>query len=145
MRELTKSEARKLAKENATPLNELIRPSDVQEGADSWEEIDDETIEHECFESASIILSERQEPAHSIAHDLALTLWAKDLPRAPMEDLVFTTKEKAVREGYWPNKMDKWHLREILEEMYQSEEYYWYYEEAREVVESGIVEGMKPE
>ncbi len=143
---ITESEAKAKAKDNATPINDLINPSDIEDNAEEWSDIDDETLEMELVESAEIILSESQQPFDSIVFDLAITFLQDDLTRAPMEDLAFDSMEKAVEKGYWPYSMDKWECREILEEMAQNHNWYWdCHSEAYNVVFGGIVEGMEPE
>lgn len=146
MRELTKSEAKELAKESVEyTLSDLINPSDIDENAALWEDIDPDTLNEELWRSVEVMQSERHMPYHGIAYDLAICLWRDNLPRAPMGDLVFETQEKAVREGYWPNKMDKWQCREILESYSSDYEYFHeYLNEAWESVGAGIYEAMDP-
>ena len=146
MNELTRSEAKEQAKEAVDSIDSLINSSDIEDNAETWEEIEDEKLEMELFEGATMRLSEQQKPFYNIAVDLAYTMWQNDLPRAPMDHLAFDSKEKAVEKGYWPNSMDKWECREILEEMGEnSESFLHYYSEAYDIVVSGMVEGMEPE
>jgi len=145
MSEITKFEARDKAHENAMSLNELIDPSDVDPNAEKWEDIDPDKLDMEIHESISVIRSENQSPYDRLAYDLAIGLWRDSMPRVPMGDMAFETEEKAVRKGYWPNKMDKWTCREILEDY--SNEYEYFYEfldEAWEYVSEGIYQGMHP-
>ena len=145
MSEITKFEARDKACEDAMSLNELIDPSDVDPNAERWKDIDPDKLDMEIHESISVIRSENQNPFNWIAYDLAIGLWRDSMPRVSMGDMAFETEEKAVREGYWPNRMDKWEAREILESYSNEYEYFHeFLDEAWEYVSEGIYQGMHP-
>lgn len=145
MREITKFEARDKAFDEATELGNLIDPSDIDPDAENWEDIDPDKLNMEIGDIVSRIRSENQSPFHGIAYDLAITLWRDSLPRVPMRDLVFETPEVAVREGYWPNKMNKWTCREILEDYSNQYDYFHeFLDESWEYVGEGIHNKMHP-
>jgi len=149
MREITRTEAREKAREAATPLNKPIQPSDIDDSANSWDDIEMETLENECVRSAEIILAEEQMPFAGICHDLAMTSWTESMPRISMSHLDYEDMETAVVEAnVWPNEMNKWEIREILEENYRSNDdmsviYHECYNDAYDVVLDGIVDGMQ--
>jgi hypothetical protein len=124
---------------HAHTLSSLIDPSDVIEGADRWSDISDERLTQEVGESVEVIMSENQ--LEGVVRELAVTLWRDDLPRVSMDDMAFESKEKAVKEGYWPNSMDKWGCKEILFEQTIPSDVY---RESQEVVEMGIIDKMHP-
>jgi hypothetical protein len=150
MRELSRSKAREKAKEAAEPINTLVHPADIDDTAESWTEVDEETLEEELAYSAEIIMSEQQRPFHGIAHDLAMTLWTKDMSRISMEHLEYEDMETAIiKANVWPNQMDKWEIREILEDNYPHNDdmnliYQHCYNDAYDEVFAGIIDGMQP-
>jgi len=144
----TKTETRKRAKEYATSLNKLINPDDVQDDADSWAEVDNQEIERECAESAGIITSEHDEMRHLIK-DTAFRLWMESMRRVSRDVLGDAPDRELVRVyGIQPNDMDKYELHDICHAVYEEPNAripYGYVDEAREVVEDGLMEGTKPE
>jgi len=137
---MSRQEARNEAAENAESLNRLINPSDVIDGADSWSDVPDETIERECHTSAEIMMSEKQMPFARTAHELAVSLHMEGLPRVAMEELVHETHVRALKAGVWPNECDKYEAREIIEEY--NVIHHTAISDAAMEVQSGIVAGM---
>lgn len=133
-------------------LSDLINPSDVQESSDSWEDIDEETIEKECYESASIMLSERQEPFYGLVRDYAIIRWRDSMNRVNM-DSDFVSDDVSRREamtvyGKWPFDMNYNEAFQILDEyvsetnVHQIPHSVW--QDSQTIVERGIVAGLKP-
>jgi len=135
----TDTDAKQAAAEQAEPINMLINVSDIDESADSWDDISDEQIRQEITQSLDVISSERQ--YEGLIRDLAVTMWRSDPPRAPMGALVFETERAAVENGYWPNSMNKWEVEEILFELDIPTDVY---NEAWEVVSMGVSDKMNP-
>ena len=86
--------------ESTYSMDELINPSDIEEHAGSWVEVDDEKLDHELHKSVEISIGEDQFE-NEIKH-LAVLEWLHDMPRASMEHLTFDTHEEALYENYWP-------------------------------------------
>lgn len=149
MREITKSEAENRAKELATPLSDFIGPSEVQDGAEKWSDIDHEVLREEAYETAEICIGEASY-AHtklaSLLYDRAITVMKDDLPRVPMKHLTFENRQKAVAEGYWPYKMTHGEVIVNLQEIYTTIEQIPTdaYQVAYEDVSRGYVEGTIP-
>lgn len=144
MNELTRSEVVRQAEEYATPLNKLIAPSDVEENADSWGEVDSETLRREISMSTDIILSERRNhrTIDTLLEDYARQLWCDSFVRVPMKHLATDCQKEAVLWGYWPYSMDKWELSSILEE--RNDIPTECYDEARDAIVEGLTNGMMP-
>lgn len=148
LQELTHDEAAKRAKDYATPLNELIRPSHLVDEADSWEDIPEEMINQEVNKSVDVILSEigNHHQLKDVIHTRALTVHKADMDRAPMKHLKFDTKRAAVENGYWPHNCSHHEVFGYLQEAYPTcEDIPSYdYQRAREAVTQGLMDGMKP-
>lgn len=136
------------AKAEIEPLSALINPSDVTDNAEEWSDIDTETIRQEASRSVEVIVSENQQPFYDMATDLALEFIKQELPRVPMSDMAFDSMETAVKRGYWPNKMDKYELEELVWENKNDCEtklFHIYREcenEAWGIVQEGMLEGL---
>lgn len=96
-------------------LTELISPDDVEEGSESWDDIDEDTLADEVSECVTVMSTEGQ--LDGIRNDLAVKIHRESLTRAPMDDLVFDTMREAVRNGYWPHTMNKWECEEHIQEI----------------------------
>jgi len=116
----TKQDATRTAKEYAEPLDRLISPSDIDENADAWSDIDRDMLNQEIWESVMIMRSEHREVGNMI-QDRAFRIWTDSLTRVANgalsenvsnEDLVFTY-------GIWPYKMDKWECHEICHRVFE--------------------------
>ena len=145
----TASEAERRAEEYATPLDALIRPDDVDPGAETWGEIDRDLLHEEVWEAVSVTRSEHGEMRHLI-RDHAFRLWTDDLvrqPRGVLDDSV--SDEDLIHEfGIWPFDMNKWDCYEIAHQVYETpdrEIHPSYIEEAEEPVIAGLRAGMMPE
>lgn len=123
-------------------LTDLIRPDDVKDGADSWDDISDETLDEECHESVSVMMSEGQ--LAGIEDELAFGIWLNSLTRAPLEDLVFDTDKEAIENGYWPNHTNKWDAEEMLRERGIEQCPIGIRDESREVVSAGAFDKLHP-
>lgn len=143
MSELTRCKAEKRAEKAIQyDLSELIDPSDVQADATTWEQVDEDILRREIHESVEIMLSERQQPFDAMIHDLAVVLWRDSLPRISMDLLDTDSERDALQQGVWPNKVDKWQAREVLEETGEPPQDA--YDTAREVVSRGMARGLNP-
>jgi len=120
-------------------LSALIGPSDVEETADSWDDISDEELRAEIRECLTVANQERQ--YEGCIRDLAVTMWRNGLPRVSMDDMAFDDPETAVEKGYWPNSMDKWTCEEILFERDIPTDVR---QEAWEVVSAAIADKLNP-
>lgn len=135
-----KKEAYEQAYEEAHSLPSLINPSDVTGfDGDSWGEMDNDLIRREIGESLSVIRSERQ--YDGLQRDLAITLWRDSLPRVPLSDMSFETQEECVENGYWPHRMNKWEIEELLFEQDIPNQCM---NEAWEIISRGIADKMNP-
>ena len=147
----TEHDARATAAEQTESIDMLINPSDIDEKATEWSDIDSMDLEHELAESASIMRSENQSPYQSIAEQLAIELTKDALTRAPMSDLVFDDKQTAVENGYWPYKTDKWTVEELIHESDKDPQtdlgmiYHECLNEAWNTVQAGIMDGLQPQ
>lgn len=109
---------------------------------DEMEDWSDEKIEREAYESASITVSEANY-AHSDIRQLidnrAMTMWQDDLRRLSIDVFRTDDPEKLIlAHDVWPNKMDKWQCREIIEDAGIQQVRNEYVTEAMLQVESGI-------
>ena len=144
----TRSEVRTKARNAAEPLDDLIRPSDVDDDAESWDEVDDDALAAELHQATEIICGESQRPYAGYAHDLAVQLTRDAMLRVPMDVRVYDDRAEAGKHGYWPNRMDRYRVTELIEEHRHGGELapIWVdsHRDAWEVVSEGIFEGMKP-
>jgi hypothetical protein len=144
----TTSEARNQAEEYATPLDQLINPSDVVEEADGWADIDDDVIRRECAESAEVVASEHRE-IRNLIQDTAFRLWIEGLRRVSRDALGDAPDIELIHVfNIWPNDMDKWEMHEMAHKVYEDPNFRipnGRYQEARGEVIAGLIEGTKPE
>lgn len=135
----TESQTKELAKE-CTEYNlwELV--------GDEVHEWSESKLKDEAWKSARIILGECQH-SHLDIYDLltnrSLTLWQNDMGRIRMDKLNIDDKEKAVLSyDFWPNSMDKWRCREILEKVEYHDIPQGCLEKAHSEVECGIYDKL---
>lgn len=145
----TLHDAEKQAEEYATPLNELINPSDVVEDAEEWSDIPDERIRRECAESARIVATEHNEMKNLI-QDAAFRYWTDGFKRVSESALAEDVPLVELIHVYniWPNHVDKWEAYECAHKVFDELNYRIPNDcmsEARERVEAGLMEGSKPE
>jgi hypothetical protein len=144
--DMTDAQAREtaadIAAEQTDSLDTLVAPDDIQNGANTWDDIDSDTLEREAHESAMIMTSECQRPYDALVHDLAVVLFRNDTMRMPIRDLAdHFGREGAVLEGYWPHDMNRTEVTDIIHNHHQDiHPDYW--DEARQTVQGGIVEGL---
>jgi len=147
----TAKEIRDKAADEATPINRLINANDINDEAESWDEVGTDELYDALIESAEVIQSERQSPFAWYAHDLTMELTRDALIRAPMGDLSFETHEEAVKAGYWPHKVNNVEIEEYIQELnpdYDDTLHHIWTEskqEAWDTVTAGIIDGMQPE
>jgi hypothetical protein len=127
--------------DSTTALRFLIDPDDVLEGATRWGDISDERLARECYESIEVMHTEGQ--YSGIEQSLAIDEYLRGIPRAPMRDLAFDTREEALLAGYWPHKMAYQQARAKLQanpgEIPRQDR-----EKARETVNEAIMDKMHP-
>lgn len=146
----TKTDAIEQAKDHATPLNNLINPSDVQEQVDSWDLFrpDDESIRRECAQCAEVIATEHDE-MRNLIQDTAFRLWIDGFRRVSRDVLGDAPDIELIHVyNIWPNDMDKWEMYEIAHKVYEDPKFTIpndCYQEAREEVIAGLMEGTKPD
>jgi hypothetical protein len=131
--------------EEAHSLPEMINCTDIDESAESWDEVSQEDITPEVKQSASVMMDENQ--FKNRAKPLALHIWIKDLNRASMADLVFDTKAEALKNGYLPSSMSWQSAESKLTEMNNAGEVNipnsaW--DEAYNVIRAAIVDKLDP-
>lgn len=150
--ELTKADARKRARTYATPIDDLIDPSDVCATADTWDEVPDEALRSELDTSVEIIMSEMQHSHHRIrdtVYQLAICLWRDSMPRVNPDHMSddISCRDMLTQHGYWPTDMTKWEARDILMDYSPTNRHIPYdvWEESVMVVEHGLRQGMAPE
>lgn len=104
---------------------------------------DTEKIKHEAWKSSDIMLSESPHShpkLYGVVLDRALTLWQNNMRRLN-KDLLNESDDKTLLTVHdiWPNSMDKWECREILEELHEREIPNEYWTQAQSEVSQGIV------
>ena len=150
MRILSRQEARDRAEELATPLSDLIRPKEVTDGAETWEDVETSDLEFHIHESVDIILSERQDPKlQGLLFDRAITHFLDNCQRVKMDHLADDVgrEEALVSYGYRAFDMSNGEAYCILAEHYESlrEIHPDDYQAAYDAVSSGLADGMVPE
>lgn len=86
-------------------IDQLVNPSDVEDGAGSWSEVDIDRLHHEIHRSVEIAIDESHHDG--AIQELAIMEWLNDMPRVKMEDMVFSTRKEALAEGYWPYDLSR--------------------------------------
>lgn len=145
----TKAEAEQQAKEYATPLNKLIRPSDVQDDAESWNGIDSGLLDMECWEAAGVIATEHRE-IRNLIQERAFRIWTDGFKRVSESALAEDVPLVELIHVYnvWPNHVNKWDAYEEAHRVFESPNYRIpndCYNQARGEVISGLMEGTKPD
>lgn len=144
----TASDARNDARQYATPLDQLINADDVDPNADSWEEVDPETLERELWETTEILISQHDEPKW-LVKDHAFRLWYDGMRRLPRDVLADVSDHELVHVyNVQPNDMDKYEWFDIAHRVFEDPNVRIprdCIEKAREVVQRGLFEGSKPE
>jgi hypothetical protein len=149
--EATESQVKEIAKESVEyKISDLIQPSDIDENAETWEDIDRYTVEKECHESAEIMLQETQEPFGGMVRDYAIILWRDNMPRVNREHLTTDNdREILIDMGYWPYDMSYFDVyRELNDYINETSSHHipsTYDRQAKETVSIGIVNGMIPD
>lgn len=131
--------------QNAYSIGELINPSDVDEDASSWEEVDEDKLNHEIHTSIEMSISENQFSSE-IQH-MAIVEWLDHMPRVKMEDMAFSTHSEAVSEGYWPYKLSYVGASSEIYDMLEREELTLPHsarEEARHIVQQALGDKYDP-
>lgn len=160
--DITKTDVRRKAKESTYSLDELIKPTDIDKSYNSWNSIPEDTLNREIGECIEHMERELYPyPANSelygLFEDLIYALWRDNLPRIPLDDLTAETPEKAVKKGYWPFKMSKYEVTDILYSLERetirdnhamqispNDTPLWAFNEALEPVREGWSEGLNP-
>jgi hypothetical protein len=152
--EATESQVKEIAKEAVRyQISDLINPSDIDENAETWEDIDKYTVEKECHESAEIMLKEQQGPFYGMVRDYAIILWRDGMDRINLDsDLVsdgITERECLTVYGKWPYSMSYFEVYQVLDEYINETHIHQIpnacYNRAKETVSIGIVNGMLPD
>jgi hypothetical protein len=145
----SRQDAIQQAQDHATPLNNLITPQEVDPEAQVWADVDDDDIRRECAESAEIIATEHR-TIRNLIQDRAFRIWLDALKRvnddALAEDVPLT--ELIHVYNLWPFTVDKWEVLEEAEKVFSDPNYKIpndCYDEAREAVIRGLMEGTKPD
>jgi hypothetical protein len=155
---MTERDVVEQARDATEGLGWYITPEDIDADIDEWDDLDPDLLEQEMHRSAEIMAGEWQSPYGGLIHDYTMSMIQDDLMPAPMDHLTFDTYTEAVRNGYFPHKMNYTALRETLEELVDmrhgrhdlnSDDKLWHmhnecYTEARQTVERGIAEGLDP-
>jgi hypothetical protein len=136
-----RSNAYDAAYDSTTALRCLIQPEDVIEGATRWSDISDERLTRECYESMEVMHTEGQ--YSGIEQSLAIDEYLRNIPRAPMRDLAFDTRDEALLAGYWPHDMTYHKARAKLQAK-PDEIPRQAREKARETINEAVMDKMHP-
>jgi len=147
MNRITRETAREAVREAVRyRLDDLIGPSDVIDGADTWGEVPHETVVDECSQSADIILNERQNSSIMRTIDELTASFVMDsMRRVPRDALDIPNDRETVRSyRIWPYDMDKWECWEVVisTDIPLSRAYPTEWSEARGVAHKAITEEM---
>lgn len=142
MRLTSHGQAKNDGKEQAKySLDELNRPDEVDDEAETWEDVDKDKLRQELGEASSRFVTEQLDglvTEHAIKHYL------DELPRVTMDDLTYEDKEEALVDGgIWPNEMREDDARNILwenQEAVTGDAFSW----AHEAVSAGVFEVLNP-
>ena len=117
----TKSEAEQEAEEYATPLDQLINPSDVKDDAEQWSDIDDERIRSECAESAEVVAT-KHDYVRALIQDRAFRIWTDGFKRVSESALAEDVPLVELIHVYnvWPNHIDKWDAYEEAHRVFET-------------------------
>lgn len=96
-----KKELYRTVYDTVEPLRDLIKPEELTNGAEKWEDVSNEDLEREIHQSVKMNLSESN--YEKLVKELAIHLWLDGMSRVKLEHLVFDTDEEALKHGYWPN------------------------------------------
>ena len=145
----TKADAKEQAEDYAEPLDALISPSDVSDGAEAWSDIDTDVLKQEVWESVSVIRSEHDTIRHLIK-DHAFRLWTRDLSRQPREvlDSGVSDEDLIHEHSIWPYDMNKWDCYEICHQVYETPDReipQGYIDDAEVPVYEGLFDGTMPD
>jgi len=150
----TKTEAEQQARQTAESLDRLINPDDVQDDADSWAEVDDEAIERECAESASIMADQRGSyGVRGLIQDRAFRIWTDSMRRIVDRDMCEHLRDEYGDETLlfehqiWLGDLRKEDAYEICHQVFQSPDYripQWAYDQAREEVTEAVFDATMP-
>jgi len=144
----TKQDAKRIAKEYAEPLDRLISPSDVDENADTWSDIDRDKLNQEIWESVMLMRSEHREVRNMI-QERAFRIWTDSLTRVNNEILSekVSNEDSVFIYGVWPYEINKWECREICNRVFEDPNIsisQWAYNEAEEEIEGALFDGTMP-
>jgi len=144
----TKTEAEQQAKDHATPLNNLITPQEVDPEAQLWSDIDDDDIRRECAESAEIIATEHR-TIRNLIQDRAFRIWIDGFRRVS-RDVLGNAPDIELIHVYnvWPNDMRRDEMHSIAHKVYEDPNFRIpndCYDEARDEVITGLMEGTRPD
>lgn len=144
----TRKDAENEATEYADPLDRLIDPVDVDDDADTWSEIDPDTLREEISRSVSIIRAEHQQ-IRGLIQDHAFKLWTDNLVRQPRDvlDDDISDTDLIHEYGIWPYDMDMYECYEICHEVYETPGRnipQGFIDEAETTVMDGLFDGSIP-
>jgi hypothetical protein len=144
----TKAEAEEEAQEYATPLDQLIGHSDVAEGTSSWEEVPNKFIRDEAYKSAQIIATEHDE-MRNLIKDRAFRIWTDGFRRVSRDVLGDASDTELIHVfNIWPNDLRRDEMYSIAHKVFEDPNFRIpndCYDEAREEVITGLIEGTKPD
>jgi hypothetical protein len=124
--------------ERSYKISDLVPVEEVDEDADSWDDVSDDDLDAEIMEA--LRHAGPAEEHDGLIREYAIALWMSDLPRVSMDDMVFETMEEAVDDFYWPKKMDRYELEDLL---WEKDETYGY-PEAHGVAEAAYIDKFDP-
>lgn len=141
---MSRSEAREQAAEIPDPIDTVISPSDVDDSAESWDDIDRDLLDAEILMVVREMDIRNNPDYREIAENLALSLLMEEMPRVNMRVLVFRKPKTAVvEEQIWPGQVSVSQAKEWLLEEDAIPSHYL--NEAYDEVRLGVMEGMRPE
>lgn len=100
---------------NSYSIDELINPSDVTDGAETWGDVERDDLEKEIENSVTVKNHEGQYDSERT--DLAITIWMSSMSRIKLEDVVFDSVYDALKNGYWPYSTNMYEAENMIKEM----------------------------
>ena len=127
-------------------ITTLIDPEEVDENADSWDDVDDDKLDDELHHAVDVQMSENNQYG-GLIKELAIKIWLSEMPRVKLDDLVFETEEKALENEYWPYRVSSMEAESMLHKLVSFDRLdipNSAFEEASGVVQAAALDKMDP-
>ena len=144
---MTKAKAKELVHENTESITKIIDVSDlIRQNVDSWDNVDIDLLKDELYDSLSEWSYQATHPYESLIQELAVGLFIESMQRVPYDHLVFESRDKCVKEGYWLHDMNKNEiLNRVIKNKNQIEYFYEYERESQMFIESCVIDSQVKE